>query len=131
MLIGAMNPCPCGYFSDPVRDCTCSHVKARCYEKRVSRRIPERIGVYGQISRVMYPNRSLERSGKPSLGSQHHEHGCNETKHQAHISSLRFAVGARCSVSLHYATCSRASRKASSALCRLAILAPEPSAWAM
>jgi magnesium chelatase family protein len=24
VLIGALNPCPCGYFGDPVRECTCS-----------------------------------------------------------------------------------------------------------
>jgi len=31
MLIGAMNPCPCGYFGDPVRECTCSMRGQRMY----------------------------------------------------------------------------------------------------
>jgi len=35
MLIGAMNPCPCGYFGDPVRECTCSMRVISRYQKRI------------------------------------------------------------------------------------------------
>jgi predicted ATPase with chaperone activity len=36
MLVGAMNPCPCGYFGDPVKECTCSMQMISRYQKRIS-----------------------------------------------------------------------------------------------
>ncbi|MEJ2211168.1 MAG: YifB family Mg chelatase-like AAA ATPase, partial [Anaerolineae bacterium] len=36
MLIGAMNPCPCGYYGDPVQECTCSNAMVSRYQKRIS-----------------------------------------------------------------------------------------------
>jgi magnesium chelatase family protein len=35
MLIAAMNPCPCGYFGDPVKECTCSLSMVSRYQKRI------------------------------------------------------------------------------------------------
>ena len=34
MLIGAMNPCPCGYYGDPVQECTCSNAMVSRYQAR-------------------------------------------------------------------------------------------------
>ncbi|MBT6778441.1 hypothetical protein HOA93_01285, partial [bacterium] len=31
IMVGAMNPCPCGYLSDPDRDCLCSHRQVENY----------------------------------------------------------------------------------------------------
>ena len=36
MLIAAQNPCPCGYFNDPVKECTCSPAMVSRYQKRIS-----------------------------------------------------------------------------------------------
>ena len=36
MLVGAMNPCPCGYFGDPEHECTCSPTLISRYQKRLS-----------------------------------------------------------------------------------------------
>jgi magnesium chelatase family protein len=36
VLIGAMNPCPCGYYGDPVQECTCSNAMVTRYQKRIS-----------------------------------------------------------------------------------------------
>jgi magnesium chelatase family protein len=36
MFISAMNPCPCGYYGDPVRECTCSMQTISRYQKRIS-----------------------------------------------------------------------------------------------
>jgi hypothetical protein len=36
MFIAAMNPCPCGYYGDPVRECTCSLSTISRYQKRIS-----------------------------------------------------------------------------------------------
>src|SRR5207249_8185150 len=36
VLIGAMNPCPCGFYGDPVRECTCTHSMITRYQKKIS-----------------------------------------------------------------------------------------------
>jgi magnesium chelatase family protein len=36
MFCAAMNPCPCGYYGDPVRECTCSMQSISRYQKRIS-----------------------------------------------------------------------------------------------
>ncbi len=36
MLVAAMNPCPCGYFGDPIKECTCSPGMIDRYRKRIS-----------------------------------------------------------------------------------------------
>jgi magnesium chelatase family protein len=40
MFIAAMNPCPCGYYGDPVRECTCSMQTISHYQKRISGPLP-------------------------------------------------------------------------------------------
>ncbi|MBP2646005.1 MAG: Mg chelatase, subunit ChlI, partial [Firmicutes bacterium] len=36
MLVAAMNPCPCGFYGDSVRECTCSLADIRRYIKKIS-----------------------------------------------------------------------------------------------
>ena len=43
MLIGAMNPCPCGYYGDPSHECTCSRGTIDNYQKRISGPLMDRI----------------------------------------------------------------------------------------
>ncbi|HUT15550.1 MAG TPA: YifB family Mg chelatase-like AAA ATPase, partial [Anaerolineae bacterium] len=52
MLIAAMNPCPCGYHGDPVKECTCSHVMIQRYRKRISGPLLDRIDIHIEVPRV-------------------------------------------------------------------------------
>jgi magnesium chelatase family protein len=36
LLVGSLNPCPCGYFADPVRECSCSHRQVEHYRQKIS-----------------------------------------------------------------------------------------------
>lgn len=54
MLIGAMNPCPCGFFSDPGRECTCSQSAIPRYQKRLSCPLLDRIDIHVEVRRVEY-----------------------------------------------------------------------------
>jgi len=54
MLIGAMNPCPCGYYGDPVKECSCSSAIVTRYQKRISGPLLDRIDIHVEVPRVEY-----------------------------------------------------------------------------
>ena len=54
MLVAAMNPCPCGYYSDPVRECTCSANEVARYKRRISGPLLDRIDMFVEVPRVDY-----------------------------------------------------------------------------
>ena len=68
MLVGAMNPCPCGYAGDPTRDCTCSAQSIARYQKRLSGPLLDRIDIHIEVPRVEYEKltdrRDAERSAE-------------------------------------------------------------------
>jgi magnesium chelatase family protein len=70
MLIAAMNPCPCGYYGDPVKECTCSPSTITRYQKRISGPLLDRIDIHIEVPRVDYEKLSDERLGEPSAGVQ-------------------------------------------------------------
>jgi magnesium chelatase family protein len=66
MMIGAMNPCPCGWYGDPVKECTCSNSMVSRYQKRISGPLLDRIDIHIEVPRVEYEKLSDERLGEPS-----------------------------------------------------------------
>jgi magnesium chelatase family protein len=54
MLVAAMNPCPCGYYSDPARECVCSPSTIIRYQKRLSGPLLDRIDIHVEVPRVDY-----------------------------------------------------------------------------
>jgi magnesium chelatase family protein len=66
MLIAAQNPCPCGYYGDPVQECTCSHSMVSRYQKRISGPLLDRIDIHIEVPRVEYEKLSDDRLGEPS-----------------------------------------------------------------
>ncbi|MBN2304895.1 MAG: YifB family Mg chelatase-like AAA ATPase [Anaerolineae bacterium] len=66
MLIAAMNPCPCGYHGDPVRECTCSSSTIRRYQQRLSGPLLDRIDIYIEVPRVDYDKLTDDRRGESS-----------------------------------------------------------------
>jgi len=66
MLIGAMNPCPCGYYGDPVKQCTCSNAIVTKYQKRISGPLLDRIDIHIEVPRVDYEKLSDQRLGENS-----------------------------------------------------------------
>ena len=55
-LIAAMNPCPCGYFGDSQKPCTCAPAVVTKYQKRISGPILDRIDIHIEVPRVDYEN---------------------------------------------------------------------------
>lgn len=52
MLVAAMNPCPCGYFTDPRRPCKCSAPQIDRYLARISGPLLERIDIHVEVPAV-------------------------------------------------------------------------------
>lgn len=69
-LVAAMNPCPCGYYGDPLKPCTCSSSNITLYQKRISGPLLDRIDIHIQVPRVEYEKLSDERYGEPSMTIQ-------------------------------------------------------------
>jgi len=68
MLIATMNPCPCGFFGDTTKECTCTSSQIIAYQKRLSGPLLDRIDLIIHVSRV--PNESLLNTDTLS-NSQH------------------------------------------------------------
>ncbi len=65
-LVAAMNPCPCGYYGDPQKACTCSQGVITSYQKRISGPLLDRIDIHVQVPRVDYDKLSDQRYGEAS-----------------------------------------------------------------
>ncbi len=69
MLVAAMNPCRCGYFGDPVRQCTCTETSRRQYMGRVSGPLLDRIDLHIAMSRVGYRDFVPAENSGPCLST--------------------------------------------------------------
>src|SRR5690349_8144580 len=65
-LIAAMNTCPCGYYGDSLKPCTCSHALVTKYQKRISGPLLDRIDIHIEVPRVNYEKLSGNRLGETS-----------------------------------------------------------------
>jgi magnesium chelatase family protein len=66
MMVGAMNPCPCGFWGDPTKECTCSPPTIIRYQKRMSGPLLDRIDIFADVPRVEYEKLADEAVGEPS-----------------------------------------------------------------
>jgi magnesium chelatase family protein len=64
MLIAAMNPCPCGFFGDPERECTCTRGMIDRYRKRISGPLLDRFDIHVEVPRVDCDKLTDERRGE-------------------------------------------------------------------
>ncbi len=66
MLVGAANPCPCGWYQDSSGRCTCSPSTITRYQNRISGPVLDRIDIQVEVPRVDYEKLSGQRLGEPS-----------------------------------------------------------------
>jgi magnesium chelatase family protein len=66
MLIAAMNPCPCGFFTDTQHECTCSPMVIQRYRTRISGPLLDRIDIHVEVPAVKYRELSGRSEGEPS-----------------------------------------------------------------
>lgn len=66
MLAVAMNPCPCGYLSDPRRVCRCSQMQIRQYRSRISGPLLDRIDIHIEVPSVRFSDLEGRGPGESS-----------------------------------------------------------------
>ncbi|HLA39942.1 MAG TPA: YifB family Mg chelatase-like AAA ATPase [Candidatus Glassbacteria bacterium] len=66
MLACAMNPCPCGYLTDPVHACKCTPNQIKRYTSSISGPLLDRIDIHVEVPAVPYERLAEKRDGEPS-----------------------------------------------------------------
>lgn len=66
MLIASMNPCPCGYYNHPERQCTCPPGAVQKYLNKVSGPLLDRIDLHVEVTPVAFSELSAMRKGEAS-----------------------------------------------------------------
>jgi len=87
MLVAAMNPCPCGYYTDPKRQCKCSPVAIERYMNRVSGPLIDRIDIHVEVPPV--PWKQLRGDGDGLSSAQMRR----QVMAARQVQARRFAAG--------------------------------------
>jgi len=66
MLVASMNPCPCGYYGDPLHKCVCTPGQIQRYLSKISGPLLDRIDLHCEVQTVPFAQLSKMQPGKPS-----------------------------------------------------------------
>ena len=68
MLVAAMNPCPCGFLGDPMRECSCTFPQIQRYRSKISGPLMDRIDIHMDVPPVRFKDLSSVDKGQTSAG---------------------------------------------------------------
>lgn len=91
MLAATMNPCPCGFYGDPTKECSCSSNQILTYQKKLSGPLLDRIDLTIHVSRV--PNDSLLQAN--IVSKNHHIESKNVIDLANRAQSNRYKSGSK------------------------------------
>lgn len=86
MLVGTMNPCPCGFLGDATKECTCSTTQITSYQKRISGPLLDRIDIFVSVSAVQNADLLQDKS----LTSKQHNIALSSIIKSHNIQSIRY-----------------------------------------
>src|SRR5690348_4455632 len=66
MLIASMNPCPCGYYNHPEKECTCPPGAVQKYLNKISGPLLDRIDLHVEVTPVAFSELSSQKTGETS-----------------------------------------------------------------
>ena len=97
VLIAAMNPCPCGYFGDPARECRCSPVQIERYRNRISGPLLDRIDLHVEAPAVAFKELSGVGHAEPSSAIRERVLSAREVQKARFAGGRKTAANARMS----------------------------------
>jgi len=95
MLVAAMNPCPCGYFGDPARECRCSPVQVERYRSRISGPLLDRIDIHVEAPAVHYRELSSDEPAEPSAAIRERVIRARQRQRERFVGGKKTACNAR------------------------------------
>lgn len=66
MFVASMNPCPCGYYGDPLHHCVCTPGQIQRYMNKISGPLLDRIDIHCEVQAVPFAQLSQMQPGEPS-----------------------------------------------------------------
>ena len=81
-LVAARNPCPCGFYGDATRPCTCAEGTVTRYQKRLSGPILDRIDMHIEVPAVPYKELRTKADGNSSAQIRDRVEAARETQRQ-------------------------------------------------
>ena len=78
MLVAAMNPCPCGYYSDKYHECSCNLAQIQRYRAKISGPLLDRIDIHIEVPTLRYKDLSSKREGEPSYVIRKRVNNCRK-----------------------------------------------------
>jgi len=97
MLVAAMNPCPCGYFGDPKRECRCSHVQVQRYRDRISGPLLDRIDLHVEVPAVQYQEMASNQPAETSIAIRERIDAARESQRRRFAGTAKTRTNARMS----------------------------------
>ena len=95
MLVAAMNPCPCGFYGHPKRECRCSPGQVERYRQRVSGPLLDRIDIHVEAPPVEYDELTSPIGGESSAAVRARVEAVRKRQAQRFASGLQPALNAR------------------------------------
>ena len=93
MLIAAMNPCPCGYWGDSRRSCTCTGSQIHRYRSRISGPLLDRIDLHVEVPPVTIRELSLDKEEESSYEIRDRVVQARQTQEQRFAEKKIYANG--------------------------------------
>jgi magnesium chelatase family protein len=81
-LVGAMNPCPCGYRGHPEKNCLCTAFDVNKYLSRISGPLLDRIDIHVEVPAVQYRDLASDEQGEPSASIRARVNAARSLQHQ-------------------------------------------------
>jgi len=82
MLVAAMNPCPCGYFGDPKRECRCTSNQIQNYRNKISGPLLDRIDIHIEVPSIRYQDMASLEKGESSASIRARVTAGRKTQHE-------------------------------------------------
>ncbi len=82
MLTAAMNPCPCGFHTDPTKECRCTPAQIQKYMSKISGPLLDRIDIHIEVPAVKYKDLIGDPTGESSIEIRKRVNRARQIQHQ-------------------------------------------------